>query len=112
MKVPYGEDVANHTGPELCGCIRKGAAEALTGVRAGWVLSPEIDASGAPTRFKTTEGDAGRVGDLHDHGFECGAEQCDWCDRGRHLPGGANLHLDLRGRGRWHLYSQRFWQYQ
>ena|SRR6266436_1397616 len=42
MKVSYGEGVASHTGPESCGCVRKGVVEALTGVRAGWVLSPVI----------------------------------------------------------------------
>src|SRR5713226_5308358 len=61
MKVPCGEGVASHIGPESCGCVREDTLEALTGVRAGWVLSPEIDASGAPTRFRTTEGDAARI---------------------------------------------------
>ena len=41
MKESYGEGVANHTGPESCGAARKGSAEALTGVRAGRVLSRE-----------------------------------------------------------------------
>jgi len=27
MKVPYGEGVAIHTGPELCGGVREGMAE-------------------------------------------------------------------------------------
>ena len=31
MKVPYGEGVAIHTGPESCGDVCKGMAEALTG---------------------------------------------------------------------------------
>jgi hypothetical protein len=36
MKVPYGEGVANHTGPESCVYTRKDMGEALTGdVRAG-----------------------------------------------------------------------------
>ena len=42
MKVSYGEGIASHTGPESCGCTRKGAVEALTGGRAGWVSSPVI----------------------------------------------------------------------
>ena len=41
MKVPYGEGVAIHTGPESCGGIREGIAEALTGDCAGQVLSRE-----------------------------------------------------------------------
>ena len=43
MKESYGEGVATHTGPESCVGIRKGVGEALTGGRAGWVLSREID---------------------------------------------------------------------
>src|SRR5690606_34487570 len=41
MKESYGEGLATHTGPESCGAARKGGAEALTGVRAGWVFSRE-----------------------------------------------------------------------
>ena len=41
MRVPYGEGVASHTGPESCGGGREAVAEALTGVRAGRVLSLE-----------------------------------------------------------------------
>jgi hypothetical protein len=44
MKVSYGEGVANHTGPESCGATREGGGEALTGGRAGRVLSREIHA--------------------------------------------------------------------
>jgi hypothetical protein len=41
MKVPYGEGLANHIGPESCVYARKGIGEALTGeVRAG-LLSRE-----------------------------------------------------------------------
>ena len=42
MQVPYGEGVANHTAPESCAVVREGGGEALTGVRAGRVLSREI----------------------------------------------------------------------
>ena len=41
MKESYGEGVATHTGPESCGVARKGGGEALTGERAGRVLSRE-----------------------------------------------------------------------
>ena len=41
MKESYGEGIATHTGPESCGDDREGVAEALTGVRAGRVLSRE-----------------------------------------------------------------------
>ena len=40
MKEPDGEDLASHTGPESCEGGSNAALEALTGVRAGWVLSP------------------------------------------------------------------------
>ena len=43
MKVPYGEGLASHTGPESCGDDRKVVVEALTGVRAGRVSSLEND---------------------------------------------------------------------
>src|SRR4030042_6489287 len=41
MKESYGEGVATHTGPELCGAARKGGVEALHGVRAVRVFSRE-----------------------------------------------------------------------
>ena len=41
MKESYVEGVATHDGPESCAVVRKGGGEALTGVRAGRVLSRE-----------------------------------------------------------------------
>jgi hypothetical protein len=41
MKVPYGEGVATHIGPESCAPAREGGGEALTGERTGRVLSRE-----------------------------------------------------------------------
>jgi hypothetical protein len=43
MKVSYGEGLAIHAGFESCIGVRKGAGEALTGVRTGQVLSREIE---------------------------------------------------------------------
>jgi len=43
MKVSYGEGLAIRTGSESCIGVRKGAGEALTGVRIGQVLSREIE---------------------------------------------------------------------
>ncbi len=40
MKEPDDEDLASHIGPESCEGGSNVALEALTGVRAGWVLSP------------------------------------------------------------------------
>jgi hypothetical protein len=42
MKESHGKGVATHTGPESCAVARKGEGEALTGGRAGQVLSREI----------------------------------------------------------------------
>jgi RNA-directed DNA polymerase len=44
LKLSYIEGLAIHDGPESCIGVRKGEDEALTGVRAGWVLSREIHA--------------------------------------------------------------------
>ena len=41
MQESYGEGLATHTGPESCVAARKGRGEALTGGRAGRVLSRE-----------------------------------------------------------------------
>ncbi len=41
MKKSYVEGLATHGGPESCVSAREGSGEALTGVRAGWVLSRE-----------------------------------------------------------------------
>ena len=41
MKESYGERLATHTDPESCGAAREGSNEALTGARAGRVMSRE-----------------------------------------------------------------------
>ena len=46
MKESYVEDLASHFGPESCMVIREDGREALTGVCAGRVLSPEIHVFG------------------------------------------------------------------
>jgi hypothetical protein len=43
MEESYVKGLANHNGPESCGGARKGEAEALTGERAGRVLSREMN---------------------------------------------------------------------
>jgi len=40
MQESYGEGLAIHTGPELCGASREAGNEALAGACAGRVLSP------------------------------------------------------------------------
>lgn len=45
MKESYNEGVAIHDGPESCAGVRKGAGEALTGVRAGWAIEPRNDST-------------------------------------------------------------------
>lgn len=61
MKESYGEGLATHTDPESCVSARKGEGEALTGVRAGWVLSREIHAP-LRERWAFRDADAVEVG--------------------------------------------------
>ncbi len=56
MKESYGEGIASHTDPESCGAAREGSAEALTGARAGRVLSRESNF----LRSADAVGDVGR----------------------------------------------------
>ena len=56
MKEPYVEGVATHDGPQSCVVVRKGGGEALTGVRAGEILSREINGFGVPTLLNKAEG--------------------------------------------------------
>jgi hypothetical protein len=72
MKESYGEGLATHAGPESCGTAREGSAEALTGVRAGRVLSRErfllrgadaVRRSGRPygmSRYRERQSDSAR----------------------------------------------------
>ena len=69
MKEPYGEGVANHTGPESCGGGSNAMAEALTGVRAGQVLSREILLNfRVPTLWDAAEGNIRHVVSARDAG--------------------------------------------
>ena len=43
MKESYVKGLANRNGSESCGGARKSDGEALTGERAGWVLSREMN---------------------------------------------------------------------
>jgi RNA-directed DNA polymerase len=61
MKESYSEGLAIHTGPESCAHIREGVGEALTGVRAGRVLSREITRSRVPTPWCSAEGHTERI---------------------------------------------------
>ena len=60
MRESYGEGVAIHTGPESCGGGSNATAEALTGVRAGQVLSRGILLKfGVLTPWDAAEGNIG-----------------------------------------------------
>jgi RNA-directed DNA polymerase len=61
MKESHVEGLATHGGPESCGVSRKGRAEALTGVRAGRVLSRER----ADLREADAVGHGGRPHRMH-----------------------------------------------
>jgi hypothetical protein len=56
MKELQIEDLASHDHPESCANVREVGGEALTGARTGWILSPEIYESRAPTLFPSAEG--------------------------------------------------------
>ena len=56
MQESHREGVAIHPDPESCVHVREGGIEALTGARAGRVLSCEIIATGVPTLFSKAEG--------------------------------------------------------
>jgi len=56
MQVSYGEGVAIHAGPELCVVSREAGGEALVGVCAGQVFSPENTTNGVPTPSRKAEG--------------------------------------------------------
>ena len=51
MKEPDGEGAASHTGPESCEGGGNVVLEALTGVRAGWVLSLAMSSVGSADGF-------------------------------------------------------------
>ena len=61
MKESYVEGLAAHSGPESCVAVRKGRGEALTGVRAGRVLSRERN----PLRGADAVGEGGRPHSAH-----------------------------------------------
>ena len=56
MKEPHIEGVATHDDPESCATAREGRSEALTGARAGSVLTRENRQSGTPTQLLYAEG--------------------------------------------------------
>ena len=77
MKEPYGEEVATHTDPESCGAVREGSTEALTGGSTGWAIEPRNSGrTGAPTLFRSAEGNTGRIA----------IARCDRAPRGLQTP--------------------------
>ena len=80
MRKLYIEGVASHDDPESCGCIRKGAAEALTGAHAGRAIEPRkarvpgadvVSVSGrphVPERERERRDDPARSKNLSMHG--------------------------------------------
>jgi hypothetical protein len=56
MRTLYIEGLAIHGGPESCVGVPQGRSEALTGVRAGWVIEPRNQDFGVPTRSIDAEG--------------------------------------------------------
>jgi RNA-directed DNA polymerase len=64
MEESYVKGLANHNGPESCGGARKGDVEALTGERAGRVLSREInlERDADPVRRRGRPQSSSRIG--------------------------------------------------
>jgi len=102
MEVSNGEGVAIHTGSESCADVCKDGGEALTGVRAGRVLSRErekphrgadaLRVSGRPRparRYRETRGDPARS--------ETPCMHAGTSFRNREIP---RLPVDLRAAGR------------
>ncbi len=56
MKVQYGEELANHSGPESCGMHREVHGEALAGETDRPAIEPRNHDSGMPTRLTYAEG--------------------------------------------------------
>ncbi len=56
MKVRYGKDVANHSGPESCVGHREVSVEALTGETGRPAIEPRNQESGTPTLLSEAEG--------------------------------------------------------
>jgi len=52
MKESHAERLATASGPESCGVLRKGKAEALTGVRAGRAIEPRKKLSPGRRRIR------------------------------------------------------------
>jgi len=67
MKESYVEGLATHSGPESCVVVRKGRGEALTGVRAGRVLSRERNS----LRGADAVGEGGRPHSAHRYREMC-----------------------------------------
>ncbi len=61
MKESYVEGLVTHSGPESCVAVRKDRSEALTGVRAGRVLSRERNS----LRGADAVGEGGRPHSAH-----------------------------------------------
>jgi len=59
MRTLYIEGVATHGGPESCVVVRKGAGEALTGVRAGRAIEPRNQENRGAQAVKYVEGNIG-----------------------------------------------------
>ena|SRR5215469_9392654 len=61
MKVQYGKEMANHSGPESCGRAREGATEALTGETGRSGIEPRNQESGTSTLLSEAKATRSRV---------------------------------------------------
>lgn len=95
MKESYGEGVVLHTGPESCVYGGNGVCEALTGVLAGRVLSPENSEYDPGADVVLASGRPHHSTD---------STRCEWARRG-HRPLACKEAL-CAGSGRSHVWPQ------
>ena len=92
MKVPYGEELATHTGPESCAYNRKAIGEALTGgVRAGLLSRERCGKLQGADAVHKVEGNTGCI-DI---------ARCSWTLRGQRPR--ARTQAPCAGTGRSHV---------
>ena len=106
MRKPYSEGLATHTGPESWVGICEDVSQALTGVRAGRVLSREITKTRVPTASPCSEGNTLPVDNARQAGTlrgprprACTEAPCARTGRARVLPSWDGMMGGGRGQG-------------
>jgi hypothetical protein len=102
MKESYGEGLASHTGPESCAWHScKAAREALTGARAGRVLSREMYRNQSADVVRIAEGNIGGCGNVSMHWTLRGLRPLHVWKLHAREPGGLTSARHRKGRAGW-----------